>query len=409
MRKPTAILISLLFATRLFAIGVDYRLSGRVGWIMPDGKVDKVVSESNEPTGLWVGPAYNADFSVTFYPQWAALRQWNGTGIGCGLSYWHLPHAKLGQAFAPYTYVDIPLVKKNHFVLGLRPGVGLAFMTKTYQNTVAPELLYKELTDANQCIGSVTNFYLPEMIYCDFPIAKGWTVGVSAGWYHISNGSVKQPNSGYNIFAGELALRYTPNSNKPENIQKPTTHLLKRWAIEASATAGSREVYYQDQQNFFVSSMHLAAYWLAHPIFRLGGGVDVFYDGAYTKRDTNFKKTYLGDARPSDCWRMGISIQPEFVMGDFTAGIHIGAYMYDPIKELEPYSEAINSPTKRLDKPLFYSYDLAKAGSAGYLDGWLYTEVVLKYHLPWHCFVQAIMKSHLSKVEFVGIGLGVYY
>jgi hypothetical protein len=83
--------------------------------------------------------------------------------------------------------------------------------------------------------------------------------------------------------------------------------------------------------------------------------------------------------------------------------------MYDPVKELEPASEAVKTPSGRIDKPIFYKYDLLNAGSAGHPDGWLYTEVVLRYHLPWHMFVQAMMKSHLTKVEFVSLGLGFYY
>ena len=60
------------------------------------------------------------------------------------------------------------------------------------------------------------------------------------------------------------------------------------------------------------------------------------------------------------------------------------------------------------NKGVFYSYDLLKAGSAGYPDGWLYTQVALRYRLPYHLFVHATMKAHLTKVEFVAAGLGVY-
>lgn len=77
-----------------------------------------------------------------------------------------------------------------------------------------------------------------------------------------------------------------------------------------------------------------------HTLFSVWEGVDVFYDGAYVQRETYFGKTNLAAAQSGDCWRIGVSVQPEFVVGDFTAGLHIGAYMYDPIKELEPKSEA---------------------------------------------------------------------
>lgn len=409
MRKALSILLFTCFALHLHAVDVDYRLGARAAWIMPDGKVDKMTQQQ----GKWLRPAYSADFSVTFRTDWRALQQWNGAGVGLGFTYWHLPHDLLGQAFAPYAYMDIPLVKCSHFVLGLRPGIGAAFMTKTYQNTVPEGHLYQDLNNANQSIGSVTNLYFPEMLYMDFPIAKGWSVGIAGGWYHISNGSVRQPNSGYNLFAAELALRYSPTQSPIAHRQSPIANspspIAKRWSIIAAATASGRQVYYKDQQTFLVGSMHAAAYWHAHAIFHLGGGVDAFYDGAYIPRDTQFQKTNLAAAKAGDCWRIGVSLQPTFVVGDFSLGLHLGAYLHDPVKELEPYSEAILSPTGRLDKPIFYAYDMLNAGSAGYPDGWMYTSVVLRYHLPWHIFLQAMMKSHLTKVEFVSLGIGFYY
>lgn len=412
----TILCIALLLVTMTAAAwDTDYRLSARVGWIMPDGKVDKITNQS----GKWVGPVYGADFSVTFHPQWTALQAWNNAGVGVGLSYWYLSQPILGHAIAPYIYMDVPIVKRPHFILGIRPALGAAFMTSTYRNTVPEGHLFKDLNDANQCVGSVTNFYFPEALYMDFPIAHGWSVMLGGGWYHISNGSTRQPNSGYNIFSAEVGVRYEIEQEDPIN---PKAHTIKRlhtadttqlrpWEVEISFAGGGRQVYYRDQQTFFVAEMQAAAYWRAHEIFRLGGGVDVFYDGAYIPRETYFRKTNYAAASADgkDCWRVGLSIQPEFVVGHLTAGLHIGAYLYDPVKELEPYDEAVKSPSGRISKPIFYKYDLLKAGSAGYPDGWLYTQVVLRYRLPYHIFLQAAIKSHLTKVEFVAVGIGAYY
>lgn len=409
MRKSLCILLFCFLAIHVYALDMDYRLAARMGWIMPDGKVDKIVNQK----GDWIGPILGADFSATFHPNWNALNQWNGAGIGVGISYWNLSHQLLGQAFAPYTYLDIPLFRSPHFILGLRPGIGAAFMTKTYRNTVPEGHLYIDVINANECIGSIANLYFPEMLYLDFPLAKGWILGISGGWYHISNGSTRQPNSGYNIFSTELAVRYAPTSSPIAHHPSPTPHrqspTTKHWSIALAATASGRQVYYRDQQTFFVSSLHAAAYWHAHPIFRLGGGIDVFYDGAYIQRTTYYQKTNLAAAQAGDCWRIGLSAQPEFVVGNFTLGLHLGVYLYDPVKELEPYDEAIQSPTGRLNKPIFYPYDMLKAGSAGNPDGCMYTQVVARYHLPWHIFLQAMMKSHLTKVEFVSLGIGFYY
>lgn len=386
----------------------------QMGAVMPDGKVDKVVSADNKATGDWHTPVWGVDVNVDFAPNWKALQQWNNATLGVGLSYWNMGHEKLGHAIAPYIYMNIPLVKLPHFELGLRPGLGAAFMTKTYRNTISPEQIFLSLGEANSCIGSVTNLYFPEELYMSFPLAKGWKLSISGGWYHISNGSVRQPNSGYNIFGGELGVSKVIGEQDGSGVACGLKKIgeeqeFKRWSIAVAGTMSGRQVYYRDQQTFLIGSMHAAAYWHAHPIFRLGGGVDVFYDGAYVQRETHFGKTNLTLAQPGDCWRVGVSVQPEFMVGNFTAGLHVGAYMYDPVKELEPQWQKDGLPQERLKKPIFYAYDLLNAGSAGHPDGWLYTEVVLRYHLPWHVFVQAMMKSHLTKVEFVSLGLGFYY
>ena len=395
----------MIFSLILLIQSVSVSLQG--GAVMPDGKVDKVVDAPKE----WHAPVWGVNVGVDFAPDWQALKDWNNATIGVGLSYWNMGHELLGHAIAPYAYMNIPLVKLPRFELGLRPGIGAAFMTKTYRNTVPEGQLFVSVTDANQCVGSVTNLYFPEVLYMNFPLAKGWSISLAGGWYHISNGSTVQPNSGYNIFGAELGVKKVVDEEERRvgYEARDKEEDAKKWSVAVAGTMGGRQVYYRDQQTFMIGSMHASAYWHAHPIFRLGGGVDVFYDGAYIQRETHFGKTNLDLAQPGDCWRVGVSVQPEFVAGNFTAGLHLGAYMYDPVKALEPQWREDGLPTERLDKPVFYAYDLLNAGSAGYPDGWLYTEVVLRYHLPWHMFVQAMMKSHLTKVEFISLGLGFWY
>lgn len=413
-------------------LSLDCRAMLRAGAIMPDGKVDVMVGDK----GAWTGPSIGADFSVTFYPQWQALDDWSipfkqrtdrhgnpvphrQAGMGMGLSYWCFgQNALLGHAIAPYLYLDIPLVSLPHFVLGLRPGIGLGFLTKTYRNTVPEGHMFQDLVDANRCVGSVTNFHFPEALYMEFPIRNGWGIAIEGGWYHFSNGSTVQPNSGYNIFAASLGARKTidapgtqasPPAPPSPSLRREGRGCPKSWSLEFALAAGARQVYYRDQATFAVGEFQAAAYWLAHPIFRLGGGFDLFYDGAYKQRETHFGKTHLAAAKPSDCWRLGVSLQPEFVIGQFTAGFHVGFYLLDPVKELEPVKDAQASSTGRIEnKGIFYAYDLLNAGSAGDPDGWLYTQIVLRYRLPYHLFIQANMKAHITKVEFVSLGIGAW-
>ena len=323
----------LLFACLpVLAVDIDYRLSVRAGMAMPDGKVDATVGKK----GQWVGPFASGEFAVSFAPNWQSLREWNNARVGVGLSYWKLDCTSigandlLGHAIAPYVFAEIPFYKGPHFEIGVRPGIGISFVTKTYYNTATPEQQQNVLRadNINQAVGSVFNFYLPQALYFNFPIRNGWTIGLAAGWYHMSNGSIRQPNSGFNIFCGELNVRYRPEDSKGEKAEdeiRATKEYglaklrAKKCEIELAFSGGARHVYYRDKQTFFCSSIQASAYWRAHRIFRLGGGVDVFYDGSYCDHPTHFQKTYLTGATQADCWRVGVSVQPEFVMGDFSA------------------------------------------------------------------------------------------
>lgn len=419
--------LSLFACMQATAMDIDYRLSLRAGMNMPDGKVDATVGKK----GQWIGPFAGADFAVSFAPDWQSLRDLNNARIGVALGYWKLDcmstgaNDLLGHAIAPYTFLEIPFYKGPHFEIGVRPGLGCSFITKTYYNTATPEQQGNVLREdnINQAVGSVFNIYLPEAMYFNFPIRDGWVIGLAAGWYHMSNGSIRQPNSGYNLFCGELNVTYRPpvsEEDKAHDGQTPTKEYgleklrAAKCEIEMAFSGGARHVYYRDKQTFFCATMQAAAYWRAHRIFRLGGGVDVFYDGSYVDHPTHFKKTYLAGATQADCWRVGLSIQPDFVFGRFSAGFGIGFYLHDPVKNREVSdkdTEAYNALWEEgimPNKGIFYPYEIINKGRAGDPDGWLYTTINLRYRLPYHLMVHAMMKAHITNVEYVAAGIGVY-
>ncbi|HCS87806.1 MAG TPA: hypothetical protein DIW30_05230, partial [Bacteroidales bacterium] len=170
-------------------------------------------------TDDWLGerPLMGGEMAVEFMPtgKWSCLQDWNNASAGVALDYINLSNdAGLGHAVAPYFFMKVPLVRTPHFVLGIRPGIGAGFVTKTYYNTVSPDesgvsgsIRYPY---ANGAIGSYTNAYFAEALYMEFPIRKGWSVYASYGWYHLSNGSIRQPNSGYNMFNGMLGVVCQP-------------------------------------------------------------------------------------------------------------------------------------------------------------------------------------------------------
>ena len=201
-----ASLACLMTCVKLYALPhyeLAYRLSGSGAMMMKDGKVDPFIQR----------PVLGGQFAVEFLPtgRWHCLQQWNNASIGVGVSYLNLGNeAKLGSAIAAYAYMNQPFYNGKHFAIGLRPTVGLAAVTKRYSNTYEGQTPYFDHEGANWSIGSILNAYLALELYMDFPIKDGWAITLSGGWHHISNGSFMHPNAGYNLFGGELGLRYKP-------------------------------------------------------------------------------------------------------------------------------------------------------------------------------------------------------
>lgn len=413
-----------------------YRVGAGTGMMMPDGKVDQWLQR----------PLIGGSFSVEFLPtgRWHCLQQWNNASIGVGVRYLNLGNDKtLGSALTAYGYMNQPFYNGTHFRIGVRPTVGLAAVTKTYCNTlpdgVAPYSAAKGSDGkliANWSIGSILNAYLAMELYMDFPIKDGWEITLNGGWHHISNGSIMHPNAGYNMFGGGLGVRYAPGESKVKSqeskVERPEPDVPKKlydgvdkpWAVEISATGGMKQNYYKDNMNgqkfYGIASLKAAAYWVPVSIFRIGAGIDAFYDGYYSAVNdeyaaenpgapvTYFDKTYLRTSDVKNCFRVGISIQPEFIIGHLTAGIHVGFYVFDPIKNLE-YKEDIL--TKNEGKPynlgVFYPYDFTQASNKK--DGWCYMQFVLKYHVLDNLFVQLGLKTHGVRAEFIDAGLGVAF
>lgn len=417
---------------------IGYRLTGTLGWLNRD---DKIAGDKNTRGLTMDRPVVlGGMFAIEFMPtgRLESLQQWNNASIGLGLTVLDLGQNKyLGQVLAPHTYLNVPLVRRKHIVFGLRPGLGVAFVTKTYANTVPSDLRWEEYRIsvagqekqqqiANVSVGSVVNAFLEGGVYFDFPVNKnGWNVSLSLMWQHLSNGSVMTPNGGYNMFNAEVGFFYAPTKTlNGYHFYKPRVdvpHDLwdgvnKKWDIEIGLSGGCRSVYYKDRKWFGVGSFTIAAHWIPISIFRLGAGFDLFYDGAYrsvcdqfhkegsSAPVTYYGKTYLSESKVENCFRLGFSLQPEMVLGNFTFGYHIGFYIYDPIKNLEPFDEVAKNGGP-LNRGVFYKYSLKDVSNGQ--DGWFYQKLQLKYHCTKYLYVQLGLKLHIMKAEFIDAGLGV--
>ncbi len=373
------------------------KVQGIYGQILPHDKHVKALI--NDPI---VGTELSIEFQTMGEKSWYQFQNFPTIGIGAVWLNLGNPE-KLGSAFAAYPYISLPILRKRHFRLNIKGGMGASYLNKTYYNTNKDSLgnLLPSLTGTNAAIGSKLNIYFSGGAAMEIPISKSLSLTADYTWNHVSNGSAVAPNSGINMLNSFVGLKYFPNYKKfafPE--KKKIADFSRKFTYEMIVAGGFRQLYYKDNQTFPTASLVLAVYRPVSNFLRMGVGVDAFYDGAYGGHTTEFKRTYLKTNELKNKIRMGVSWQNELLLGRISAGFHFGVYLYNPLRNLEPYKAA---EVATLKKPIIYPYNIDEE------DGWLYTRAALKYALNRHYFVSLGLKTHLQKAEFIEWGLGYLF
>jgi hypothetical protein len=353
-----------------------------------------------------------AEFSLEF--QTMGEKRWhqyqNFPVVGLGAVWLNLGNPeKLGNAFALYPYINTALIRNTYFNLYLKSGAGISYLSKTYYQTnrdaAGNELTIR--TGANPAIGSALNVYFSGGAALDIPLTKSLSATAEYTWNHMSNGSTVAPNAGLNLMNGFVGLKYMPNyKNNTLPMKQSISDLPRKYTVEIIASSGFRQLYYLDHKTFPIASLSLSIFRPISNFYRMGLGSDLFFDPVFgevnsaknnAENETKYLRSFIVNDELKNKFRIGVSWQHELIYGRLSAGLHLGVYLYNPIKNLEPYSTA---KAMTLEKPLLYAYDIEKE------DGWLYTRAALKYSLSEHLFLSLGLKTHYQKAEFIEWGVG---
>jgi hypothetical protein len=370
----------------------SFKLQSINGSVYPhDKQIKKLID--NPVTGL----ECSVDFQTLGNKPWHYYNNYPIVGIG---AVWlNLGNQSLlGHAFALYPYINYNLWDTKYFKLRIKGGMGASYLTKTYYNTNTDN--FQSLQSGNSAIGSNLNVFFSGGASLEIPIIYGISFTADYTWNHMSNGSVVVPNSGLNLLNIYSGIKYTPNYKSTNKIeQKDYQNLSRAFKWECLASGGIRQLYYQDDKSFAIGSISIGIYKPLTNFYQMGIGLDGFYDGVYNG-NTKFKRTYLKSDELSNKLRAGLSWRHELLIGKITAGIHLGLYLYDPLKNASPYNDAIGNS---LNKGIVYPYNIDDE------DGWLYTRATIKYALTNHLIFAVGLKTHLQKAEFIEWGVGYQF
>lgn len=358
------------------------------GMIVPHSKnLDSIAK------GMVLGGEVAFEWAAQSKNRWQQF--WHFPNVGIGVGFVNLGNNRLlGNAIYAYPYISIPLFTVKHIDINLKFGAGLSYITKTWND--ADTLSGIDASTANSAFSFPLNCYLTSSVNFEYLLTDRIAIIGDLGYAHMSNGSFRNPNFGVNMGYVHLGAIYKFRLHNPNLSYNPAYNLPFDFEGKIVASGFSREIHYNDHKSFFVGSLHAG---LTLPIvgwYALGGGVDLFYDGAFTKRPSDenpmFKRYKIDEDKFSNKIRFGISVNNEFIMGRLTGIVDFGIYLYDPICNAYPQDN--------LNRGIFYKYNLKKE------DGWNYTRFALRYRVYDNFVVQAGIKTHGYIAEMLEIGVG---
>src|SRR5690606_18434654 len=136
----------------------------------------------------------------------------------------------------------------------------------------------------------------------------------SGGITHFSNGNFKMPNLGVNSVEFGVGLGFIPNKRPiSEQVFRPDS-LAKKERIDVRIASGTKVTGLVYSKRIFVVSLAGRYYPYSRDKYRLGGGLDLFYDPGYLYRDNPANVTEKQSL--SNSFEGGGVLGAEILMGD---------------------------------------------------------------------------------------------
>lgn len=373
------------------SFGSDYSF-GRSSQYKVEFVMGEIFQHSDKVKNYLKEADLNYVMGVNFGVEWQTSggKNWhhyfNMPTVGVGFTYLNLGNDNLlGHAVSAYPYIDLPLVRTKAFGLNFSNGFGLGYVSKYDKSSSSnPEM-------QTPLIGSPINAFLKSGLSINVrPVTspssqsgERWsrmTLHAGFSWMHLSNGSFSSPNSGINMLAASVGVKYNPNPMPFVHRQK-AEKLPRFFTIDLMGTGGVREMHHLDSKKYFVGNFNTTLYYQVASIYRIGVGVDGFYDGGFgDTHDSSFQRYTKADGQlmydpdnVGDSFRGGVCLSNEFVMGRTTAAFDGGLYFYDPIKQE---------------------------------DEKFYLRFALKYRFTNNLFGVGTLKTHKTVAEYVSLGIG---
>ena len=254
------------------------------------------------------------------FPRWGVALSYHYTGNA----------AQMGHGIALLPNVTVDFVRKKHWRLFGRLGVGLGIITQPYDRQTNP---------LNNMVGSYLNNNTSIRLGMAINLHPQWELRPSATFTHYSNAASTLPNLGINIPSFQLGLCYRPNPVTQEDYHyaEESPKRSKRIQFSALVAAGLRELSTSNGSKYPVWQANVDAGLFLTPNNRLKMGIEYDYIAAYYA----FNKHNGGYPDKDLHWqasRLTLFLADEIFIGRFSINAQIGVYLTQNMNQLSPIS-----------------------------------------------------------------------
>ncbi len=194
--------------------------------------------------------------------------------IGLGFYHSGLGNSKVyGKMSALYLYVDRKfLPQQNRFNLGNRIAFGASLLSKHYDKQTNPQ---------NIIIATALNVFIQYDLIAYYRITPHANLRWNIGFTHASNGSIRDPNKGFNIVTTGLGVQYTLSDERavfkpaPAALNDPRSHQLNVGLIY-----GCKSISRLDNQVYHVSGISTEYMHQINPTTLIGVETVAYWDSS---------------------------------------------------------------------------------------------------------------------------------
>lgn len=271
--------------------------------------------------------------SIQFLKQTSGEQPWeylyNRPYYGFGIYGAAFTHSKeIGKPIALYGILGIPIYRRNGLLLNYTFGFGIAFDWESYGEN-----------HYNVALGAEQSVYIDAGIDLSYLFESGLQFNIGSGLTHFSNGALKKPNLGVNLFSPRIGIGFNFDKKRASAIVPFIPEFKPQTEYVLALYTGFKNVLYTGtdvassvaDKGVYYSTYGLSATCNRHITFKskIGFGAMVDYMGA-ANASIKVVNGKLDDQDASLNKGIELSVFPsyELVVHKLSLLIQPGLYLY---------------------------------------------------------------------------------